>query len=293
MTSTNVHILCTPRDTEILHVLALGPLATDQLLKASQSFEQPFTADRPLRRRMQALTAAGWVRCWQYASTSRGAVNYYKLTPAGYRFLLGPKALLPSNRFFRPVSLGLQHHTRALADFIVHTVVSAHRRGVRLQNVYPENALRLRLGEETAFPDAAFELVTPCKQQFNFLVELDNGTERVRSQKDTESIERKVRFYDRLQTHNSRRRFRVIFLTTRSPERLGHILDAAADLVRDRHRSLVYAAHLADYVRQPDALCTRCFRDTRRQRVSLLPAQTVKALPANFAAQFIQPTASL
>ena len=81
------------------------------------------------------------MRCWHYASTSRGAVNYYKLTPDGYRLLNGPKSELPSKRFFQPVSLALQQHTRSLADFIVHTAVSARMAGVAFTDFYRENDL--------------------------------------------------------------------------------------------------------------------------------------------------------
>ena len=270
MTTDDLGIAYTPRDTEILHGLACSPLSTDQLVKLSRSFRQPFTADRPLRRRMQTLVSAGWVRCWQYASTSRGALNYYKLTPAGYRLLHGPKTPLPPKSFFQPVSLGLQEHTRALADFIVHTLVAAHRRGVRLQNFYPESALRLHVGDDTAFPDAAFELVTPHRQQFNYLVELDNGTERVRSQKQDDSLQRKIRFYDRLQDRSYPHRFRVLFVTTRSRERLRHILDAASQSLRNARRSLVYGVYLLDYLKEPDALSSPCFCDHRNRPVALI-----------------------
>jgi len=108
---------------------------------------------------MQALATAGWVRCWHYASTSRGAVNYYKLTPDGYRLLNGPKSALPSKRFFQPVSLALQQHTRSLADFIVHTAVSARIAGVSFTDFYRENDLHLHIGDEQLLPDCAFQLV--------------------------------------------------------------------------------------------------------------------------------------
>ena len=100
-------IVCTPRDFEILQALGRCPLSTGQLLKLSCTFSRPFLTTRPLRRRMQAMASAGWVRVLQYASTSHGVENYYKLTTAGYRLLNGPKTPLPSRGFFRPVSLGL------------------------------------------------------------------------------------------------------------------------------------------------------------------------------------------
>ena len=69
----------------------------------------------------------------------------------------------------------------------------------------------------------------------SFFVELDNSTERIRSQKELESWERKIRFYDEYQ-YASGRRYRVLVVTTRSTERLSHILAAAAELVRNPRR---------------------------------------------------------
>ena len=63
-------------------------------------------------------------------------------------------------------------------------------------------------------------------------VELDNGTERVRSPKNTDSRQRKIRLYDQYQG-GYRTRFRAFLVTTRSQQRLGYILDNAAELVRN------------------------------------------------------------
>ena len=55
---------------------------------------------------------------------------------------------------------------------------------------------------------------------------LDNGTERIRSPQDVESIERKVRGYDLHQSSTpsfDHGRFVVLFVTTRSSDRLVHI----------------------------------------------------------------------
>ena len=51
---------------------------------------------------------------------------------------------------------------------------------------------------------------------FNNFVELDNGTERIQSDKDTDSWQRKVRLYEQFQDQTQPHRFRVLVLTTRS-----------------------------------------------------------------------------
>src|SRR5215207_2560447 len=106
----------TARDQQIHEALALTPLDTQQLLKLSHTFDQPFTSDRKLRERMQQHTRAGWVHTFTYATTTAGQLNYYKLSADGYRLLHGPHATLPKRAAFNEVSLGLQRHTRHLAD---------------------------------------------------------------------------------------------------------------------------------------------------------------------------------
>jgi hypothetical protein len=266
------------RDFQIFQALTRSPFSTEQLLALSRTFPQPFTSARPLRRRMQILTSAGWVRCWQYASTSRGAENYYKLTSAGYRLLNGPEAILPSRAFFQPVSLGLQQHTRALADFLVHTLVSAHAVGAELVSFHRENELKLTLGAQAIAPDSALRLRTSDGAVFNYFVEVDSSTEPVFSHRECESWERKLSFYDRYQDAQAER-FRVVVLTTRSPRRHLAILSAAATLIRNPHRRLFYAAPLATYLAAPGGVLAPCFTDHAGEKHSLIPPQRQAASP--------------
>lgn len=259
----------TPRDLQILRALCRSPLSTSQLLELSATFPQPFSAPRPLRRRMQALASAGWVHCWQYASTSRGAENYYKVTPAGYRLLNGPKAPLPPRGFFRPVSLGLQEHTRALADFLVCTLVSTHDAGLAIMACHRENDVRLALGSEIQMPDMMLQL-RRGDEAFNFFIEVDNATEPIFSHKERESWERKICFYDRFQD-SAPHRFRVVVLTTRSDHRHQSILHAASHLVRNPRRHLFYATPLATYLAQQSAVLSPCFLDHVGKAHSLIP----------------------
>ena len=113
--------LVTARDLDILTALARCPLTSEQLLKLSETFAHPFTDLRRVRERLQILVAAGRVRQWRYATADRGAPNYYSLSPLGYRILHGEDAPPPAKRSHGPIGIARQHHTRSLADFIVHT----------------------------------------------------------------------------------------------------------------------------------------------------------------------------
>jgi hypothetical protein len=265
----------TPRDIEILLALDRCPLTVRQLLKLSETFrQQRFTSPRSVQERLQKLRDAGWVRRWPYATASRsGTPDYCKLTLLGYRLVYGEQAQPPTKRYFNEVALAHQHHTHSLSEFVVHTAVAAHRQGVAMKSFFRENTLRLQVGQENLFPDCAFELHTRDEQQFNFLVELDNGTERVRSDRDAESWQRKIRLYEQLQDQVSPRRFRVLVVTTRSRERLDHILAVATEHARNPRRSLFYAVHLDEYLGQSDAIRHPCFRDHQRRPVALISAR--------------------
>ena len=270
-TNSSTRRLLTARDTEILAALHRCPLTAQQLLKLSQTFEQPFTHERLVRRRLQALAHAGRVRQSWYATAGRGgSPAYYQLTLLGYRLLHGPDAEPPTKRYLADVGVAHQLHTQSLADFIVHTAVAAHRHGIRTANFVRENTFRLTVGDENIWPDCGFQLVTPAGRELNFFVELDNSTERLRSQKETESWERKIHLYDEFQDFCAKR-FRVLVITTRSEERVDRILSTARQLVRNQRRSLFYGVHLPAYLAEEAAVLTPCFWDHRGGRVALVP----------------------
>ena len=279
MATPSRRTLLTDRDRDVLAALDRCPLTIEQLRKVSVTFCEQFSSDSRVRGRLTALREAGWVNRWSYATSSKGgAPDYYKLTLAGYRLLYGPEALPLTKRSFTEVGLAHQHHTRSLADFIVHTTIAATARGLSLDEFCRENTLRLPIGDESLFPDCAFSLRL-AGQQWNFVVELDNGTERIRSQKDSDSWERKIRLYDAFQD-GLEHRLRVLVVTTRSSDRLQHILDAAAELTKNPQRSLFYGIHLGEFLAESDATSVPCFLDHRGRPVSLVPVQQELPMPS-------------
>ncbi|MBI2805223.1 MAG: replication-relaxation family protein [Planctomycetes bacterium] len=267
----------TDRDLEVFAALDQSPLTAAQLLTLSRTFERPFTDERRVRERLHLLTAAGRVHRAPYATAGQGAPNYYRLSRLGHQLLHGSDAEA-SRRHFGAVGLSHQHHTRSLADVIVHTMVTAHASGIRVAGFYPENALHLQIGDESLYPDCAFQLLPSDGRQFSFFVELDNSSERVRSAKSFDSWERKLKLYEALQDQ-SPTRFRVLVVTTRQSERLRHILDAAGSLLRNPQRSLIYGIHLQDFLAQPQALTAPCFTDHRRQPAALVPIPCRRPMP--------------
>lgn len=272
----------TERDIEILVAFDRCPLTVLQLLKLSQTFtHSPFGSPRSVQDRLQKLREAGWVQKWPYAIVTRGSTpEYYKLTSLGYRLLYGQCAEPPTRRHFCEIGIAHHHHTHCLAEFIVHTIVSSHRRRLRVVDFSRENALTLMVGQEIIRPDCAFEIHTPEPARFHFVVELDNGTERVRSEKDIDSWQRKIRLYDEVQNRSHPRRFRVLVVTTRSRDRLRHVLDAAAALTQNPNRSLFYGIHLPDYLQESDAVCAPCVLNHRGHPTALVPQNAPPFPPA-------------
>jgi hypothetical protein len=157
---------------------------------------------------------------------------------------------------------------------LVHLFTSARRTGVAVRGFARENSITLATSLGTLRPDCAFQLVTGEGRALNFVVELDNGTERVRSPLDAESIERKIRGYDAhqraLESYDPSR-YVVVFVTTRSQARLQGILDAARRLVSNPQRRLFVGIALADFFASRSPLADATFRDVTGQRVALVP----------------------
>jgi hypothetical protein len=261
----------TARDQQIHEALALTPLDTRQLLKMSETFDQPFTTDRKLRQRLQEHADAGWVHTFVYPTASPGALHYYKLSPLGYRMLHGPEAPLPKRAAFQEVSPALQRHTRHLADVIVQTAVHAKRLGVRILDRAGENHRTLVLGDRSQKPDHSFRLETR-DGVYTYYDELDEATEPIASTKQRESLEAKIRFHEDYQNATGERyRVRVIFVKT--SVRMVQFLSLARRHAT-KQRRIFYAVFLEDYLKHGSPLTAPIFVDHFRQLASLVPSST-------------------
>jgi hypothetical protein len=266
-----------PRDQEILAALDMSPFTAAQLLVLSRTFAQPFSDEHSVRRRLRQLAERSLVRSFPYAVASLGrSPSYYKLTPTGYRHLHGVTASLPHRRYFEAVADAHHHHTQALAAFLVHLAVSARKSGIAIRSFARENSVTLETATSTLRPDCAFQLVTIDGRTFNFVAELDNGTERVRTQLDVESIERKIRGYEEHQAAMEAydpSRYVVVFVTTRSQARLHGIMDATRRLTRNPQRRVFVGVSLTDFLASDNPLLATCFSDPHLKRTSLVPTK--------------------
>jgi hypothetical protein len=269
-----------PRDVEILTAIDRTPLTPAQLCRLSETFESPFRDEHNLRRRLRILTEAGLVRSWPYALVTDGrSPRYYKLNRDGYRLLYGENAALPRRRYFEEISHGHHQHGNFLAEAVVHLSIMAQRQGNMIRHFARENSVKLMAHGFTMFPDCAFQIVSPNGKVYNFVVELDNGTERIRSTQDVESIERKIRGYDAHQSQfaaDDADRYLVLFLTTRSPYRLQTILSLADALMQNRQRTVFVGCDLETLLAS-DPFHIPVLSDHRSLRRTLIPIRSTSA----------------
>jgi hypothetical protein len=178
-----------------------------------------------------------------------------------------------------------QAHARALAEAIVHLGIGAHRAGVAIENFRRENTLRLSAGDESLYPDAAFDIQLDKVSRFTFFIEVDNRTETVWPGSTIDSWGRKVQFYERYQD-GRQERFRVLAITTGGQARLSNMLRCAGELARNPRRSLVYGIALSDLLGAEGSLTDACFRNHLGRSVALLPHSKAVLQPTPLTAPF-------
>jgi hypothetical protein len=254
------------RDIELLTAIDRCPLTPAQLCRLSVTFDAPFSAEGNLRRRLRKLTDAGLVQSFTYAIAGDGrSPRYFKLTREGYRLVYGVNSSMPKRRYFQPISSGHHSHTYCLANTIVHLCVTAYRNSCEVLHFSRENSVKLVAEPFTLFPDCAFAIKRDDGRTFWFVVEFDNGTERVRSKQDVESIERKLRGYEAHQARFEKfdpERYLVLFITTRSAIRLQYIFEVAKQVLLQPKRRLFVGTSLAEFLRV-DPFQVAVFEDHR------------------------------
>lgn len=263
-----------PRDLELLQALDALVLTPAQVTRLSRTFRSPFPDESTVRRRLRKLQSARLVHSFPYAFSERGqSPCYWKLTRDGFRLLYGADIPLPKRRVFEAIAPGRHHHTLCLTDLVVHLLRLAHRDGYQVVNLTREGGVKIETKSFALYPDFTLQLVTPSGTAFNFHIELDNGTERVRSKQAVESLERKIRGYDAHQSQFAafdHRRYVVLFVTTRSTARVDHILDAVRAATANRQRRTFLTAGL-EQVLNATSLTEPVFCDLHGPASLMLP----------------------
>lgn len=238
------------RDVALLRLLDRTPATSQHLLKASATFaEESFRNERRMRERLQTLAAHGLIRAFPVAQIVGGPVNWYKLTPTGWRYLHGTEGELPHRSFFDGIPAARFEHVRTVADVIVHLTAAAHRSRVAITAFHGDRQLVLETAAGNLIPDCHFQFRRD-ERLFNCLFEVDNSTETL-STEQVQSIRSRLAAYEDYQDWvwqgwkqagavGERPFFRVVFLT-RSVERANNILWLTGQIAKRRQRHLIYA----------------------------------------------------
>ena len=265
-------IQLTHRDEQTLLALQKLPLTSQQLFELSETFSNSFPSERVLRRRMQRLGEEGMVRRFYYAFPTNGrSPAYWRLTRASFRLLNGMTGQdpLPRRSFFSPMGVSLHFHTHSVAQVVVRLLVDAHRNGIEVEDLEIENGLEIGDGEKIV-PDVTLTLRCSEGKQYLFFLELDTGSERVRTlQKLPSSIQKKLEFYERYRRMN-RKAFRVLFVTTSSKQRALNILRFGAGLTNNYSAQSIYASFLPDLLSSNDSVTDHAFINHRLEVTHLI-----------------------
>jgi hypothetical protein len=164
------------RDQSLLRLLARTPMTTTLLLKASETFAgEPFHDERRVRERLQTLSKSRLIRAFPATHGVGGPVNWYKLTPEGFRSVRGVEAALPHRSRFEATPPSRFQHTQTLAEVIVHSLVAAHRDRCTIPFFQGDGEARIDVAAHTFYPDCFFQFVL-SGSQFNNYFEIDQST---------------------------------------------------------------------------------------------------------------------
>ncbi len=239
-------VLHLERDDQIYHALNLIPMTPGQICKLSQIWDQPFNDVKRARERLATLASAGRLRSFRYATRSRGEQSYYVMTRSRYHLLHGRDAQPPRNAF-RELSFTRQQHTRILADILVHALILAHRDGAQLQRFRRENEKRYQTAAGDFQDDGYLELLSPGGRPHVFHLECDRSTRPLSNQWQQNSLQSMVQKYEAL-ADESEHRFRVLFITTGSPQHVRDFLQIASKEARYPGRMLCYGITLEGFL---------------------------------------------
>ncbi len=125
------------RDRDIIRMLIRYPLTAEQLLRASLSFERPYTNATQLKADLLDLFRRGILNREPIPSTTRGQKQYYYFLKRKARLILPEVAeIAPRSAVFRGFTES-PWHTLATSDFMSHFERSAGELKDRVRVVVP------------------------------------------------------------------------------------------------------------------------------------------------------------
>ena len=172
------------------------------------------------------------VRAFPATQGVGGPVNWYKLTPEGYRYLHGTDTDTPHRTRFEPMPPSRFHHTQSpRRDHRSYPGRGAPRADCGCTILRRRRTGHRRRMGTCKYPDCYFQL-EQAGRQFNLMLEVDQATEPLDSV-SAHAVREKLLVYEahqddvwqwwKQQGRNQHRPyFRVVFLTTSAERRIAH-----------------------------------------------------------------------
>ena len=266
------------RTEQILAALTVCQLDAAQLLKLSQTFDEPFNGKLYVLRKMNKLKKNGLV----YEYTFPDRCKYWKLSREGYRHVYGPDKPIPTKpSVYRAIRPAVERHARRLADLLVQSQLAAFRSGAEIMYLYGDHQCSLKHDGATKVPDAIVGLKLRGRKTYTIVFELDCGTEPVYSQKSRDSLDQLIRFYLAHEASHDTS-YRVVTVFERATVRVEHFLDRVEQNSQDSRRRVIKAVTLDRLLAYQNPLQEPILLDYDRQVSAMLPgnesvAQTIPA----------------
>ena len=261
------------RTEQILSALTVSQLDAVQLEKLSQSFDEPFTAEVYVRRKMDSLKQEKLVQEFQFPSRKK----YWKLTRQGYQRVYGPDKPIPTKpSVYRAISPSLERHARRLTDLLVHLRVTAFHAAIEVAFIYGDHQSKFTQDGVTKVPDTMIGFKMKGRKTYTMVIEFDCGTEPVYSEKARESLDKLIRFY---LSHEgaSDTSYRVVTVFDKPTVRMEHFVDLVAEINSDPRRRVIKAVFLDRLLRSSNPLQEPLLTDWDRQLSAMLPGHAAAA----------------
>ena len=148
-----MNLKVTDRDREVFAALEKLPLTTEQLLRFSETFNEPFYNQRIVERRLDRLATSGFLRCCYYAFPRKGRnPSYWRLRPKAYR-LVQTKSSPPKRSKFQPIGVSDHFHAYHVNEVVSQAMLSTHAAGIEVSEFSVEQKLAIN-DEQSVVPDA-------------------------------------------------------------------------------------------------------------------------------------------
>ena len=241
-------------------------------------------------RRLQVLARGGYLYNRPYDKNGNfGATRYFQLTRKGWNWLHRIDSEIPPypKRQHEAITPSRQHHTRNLADTLIHLHCCALRRGYRMEIISGESEITINNNKGITSLDGEVEFIRIADEtvRFHRLLEMECSTHTLRSEKHNKKTwQNRARVVDHdatLRIKNDQTRTRLLTFTSRSWKKAVSIAGLFKEETKNPDRQVYLGTYLQDFLSDEDGLFSPVFLDHNAKMVSALPEWALEQTPSH------------